>query len=78
MEQEGKSVRVSGRILTEAQNGGLLVQDREGVLFAVQPQQLVSRTRYDTPFSFLSAEELQARLLEQLPSGFAPTPRFTT
>jgi len=70
LEQDGKSVRLSGRVLTEAQNGGLLVQDREGVLFAVQPQQLVSRMRDDTPFSFLPAEELQARLLEQLPAGF--------
>ena len=70
MEEDGKSVRLSGKVLTEAQNGGLLVQDQEGVLIAVQPQQLVSRTRDDTPFSFLSAEELQARLLERLPSGF--------
>lgn len=70
MEQDGKSVRLSGRVLTEAQNGGLLVQDREGILFAVQPQQLVSRTQDAAPFSFLSAKELEVRLLEQLPSGF--------
>ena len=69
-QQDGKPVRLSGKVLTEAHNGGLLVQDREGVLFAVQPQQLVSRTRDDTPFSFLPAEELQVRLLEQLPAGF--------
>ncbi len=70
MEQDGKAVQLTGRVLTEAQNGGLLVQDREGVLFAVQPGQLVSRTRDDTPFSFWAAEELQTRLLEQLPAGF--------
>jgi hypothetical protein len=70
LDQDGKSVRLSGRVLTEAQDGGLLVQDREGVLFAVQPRQLVGRTRDDTPFSFLPVEELQARLLEQLPAGF--------
>lgn len=70
IEEDGKSVRLTGRVLAEAQNGGLLVEDREGVLFGVQPEQLVSRTRDDTPFSFLPAEELQTRLLERLPAGF--------
>lgn len=70
MEQDGKPLHLSGKVLSEAKDGGLLVQDREGVLWAVQPKQLVSRTRDDTPFEFLSAAELQARVLTQLPAGF--------
>ena len=70
LEQDGKPQRIVGKILTEAQDGGLLVQDRQGVLWAVQPKQLVSRTRDDTPFEFLSAAELQAQVLAQLPAGF--------
>jgi len=70
IQEEGKSQVVSGQILSEAQDGGLLIQDREGVLWAVQPQQLASRTRDDTPFEFLSAAELQAKVLAQLPQGF--------
>jgi hypothetical protein len=70
LEQDGKPQRIVGKILTEAQDGGLLVQDRQGVLWAVQPKQLVSRTRDDTPFEFLSAAELQAQVLAQLPEGF--------
>ena len=70
MDQDGKPQHLSGKVLTEAKDGGLLVQDREGVLWAVQPKQLVSRTRDDTPFEFLSAAELQAQVLAQLPEGF--------
>ena len=70
MDQDGKPQHLSGKVLSEAKDGGLLVQDREGVLWAVQPKQLVSRTRDDTPFEFLSAAELQAQVLAQLPQGF--------
>ena len=70
IDQDGEPLRLSGKVLTEAQDGGLLIQDREGVLIAVQPKQLISRSHDDTPFRFLAGEELQKRLLEQLPAGF--------
>lgn len=70
IDQDGEPLRLSGKVLTEAQDGGLLIQDCEGVLIAVQPKQLISRSHDDTPFRFLAGEELQKRLLEQLPAGF--------
>lgn len=70
VKRDGQSQVVSGQVLAEAQDGGLLVQDCAGVLWPVQPQELADRTRDDTPFEFLSSAELQAQLLSQLPSGF--------
>ena len=37
LKRDGATVRVQGRIVTEAVDGGLLVLDREGVLWMVQP-----------------------------------------
>jgi len=69
-EQDGNRLTLAGRILTEAADGGLLVEDRAGVLWAVQPKELVSRNQGDTPFLYFSPPELQTQLLAQLPQGF--------
>lgn len=70
IEQDGRRVELSGRVLTEAADGGLLVEDRAGVLWAAQPTQLVSRSRDETPFRYFSPAELPAQLLAELPQGF--------
>ena len=63
-------MHVTGQVVTEAVDGGLLVLDREGVLWSVQPEELLKRSADDTPFKLFSGEELHRRLLEQLPPGF--------
>lgn len=68
--QQGKQVKVSGRVLVSAQDGGVLLAARDGVLWTVQPEDLVEHTQDDAPFAPLSAEEMCERLLGELPRGF--------
>lgn len=68
-EREGRPVHLVGQVVTEAVDGGVLLRDREGILWAVPAEQVVRRTRDDQPYKPLSRAELSARLTEELP-GF--------
>ena len=65
-----RNIVVDGRVLVEAQDGGLLLLGRDGVLWAVTPDELVEHTTDTSPFEPLGVEEMSARLLAQLPAGF--------
>jgi hypothetical protein len=67
---EGKLANVAGRVLVTAQDGGLLLMGRDGVLWMVQPDELVEHTADDLPFTPLTMDEMSDRLLAELPSGF--------
>jgi hypothetical protein len=69
LERDGQSIHITGQVLTEAVDGGLLVLDREGVVWMVQPDELKQRTRDDTPYEPMQAKELEARLLDRMPPG---------
>ncbi len=71
LRRDDEQFRVSGRLLVEAKDGGLLLEARDGVLWGVQPKELIKRTSDDVPFEPLSREELAERLLAELPKGFA-------
>src|SRR5262245_26083568 len=66
----GEQRTVAGRVLIEAQDGGLLVESADGVQHAVDGRAILSRQKTDTKFKPLSANELGAELLEKLPPGF--------
>lgn len=68
--RDGKPLRVSGTIVTEAVDGGVLLLDREGVLWAVPSKELTGRSKDEEPFSLMKGEELKGRILSQLPKGF--------
>ena len=68
--RDGKPLRVSGTIVTQAVDGGVLLLDREGVLWRVPSEELTGRSKDDEPFSLLKSEELKGRILSQLPKGF--------
>ncbi len=61
---------VIGRILVTAQDGGLLLLGRDGVLWAIQPTEQMKTVQDDRPFSPLSREEMASQLLRVLPGGF--------
>lgn len=69
IQRDGRPLHLSGKIVTEALDGGVLLKDREGVLWAIPAEQIQRRTEDDQPFTPLSRAELSARLAEQLP-GF--------
>ncbi len=59
---------VAGRVLTEATDGGLLVQGPDGRLWTVEKEQLVTRETTDEKFTPLSAEALGRQLATELGS----------
>ena len=61
---------LAGKIIVEAKDGGLLIQLADGALEAVQPEQLVERTRDDVAFAPLTSDQLAKQLLSELPDGF--------
>ncbi len=62
--------RVQGRVVVEAQDGGLLFQTPDDALWAIEPDRLIRRSRDEAPFRLLSAGELSKKLLAELPEGF--------
>lgn len=70
LQREGKEVRVSGKLLVTAGDGGLLLLADDGVLWTVEPAELVQHTSDDQPFRPLTAEQLGQKLLAELPAGF--------
>jgi hypothetical protein len=62
--------RVSGRTVITAQDGGILLETRDGVLWAIQPNEIVSKSSDDVAFTPYSADEFSARMLAELPKGF--------
>ena len=66
----GKQHQVSGRILVEAQDGGLLLEGRDRIIWTIQPDEIISRRNDETEFIPLSKSELAKQLLSELPDGF--------
>jgi hypothetical protein len=63
-------LHVSGEVLVAAADGGLLLKDAEGVLWAIQPDEIVTRRSDEQPFAGLDRQALSQRLQEQFPEGF--------
>ncbi len=70
IERDGQRKELSGRVQIEAQDGGLLLLGRDGVLWALQPEEITSRSKDDTPFEQLDREAMKKQLLAELPDGF--------
>jgi hypothetical protein len=66
----GQRQRVKGRMIIEADDGGLMLQADDGALWIVQPDELLSREELDEPFKPLSHDALAERLLAKLPPVF--------
>ncbi len=61
---------LEGRILVEALDGGILLEDRAGVLWNVTPEHLADREQLEERFTSMSADELAAQLLSELGESF--------
>ncbi len=70
LRRDGREIEVRGQLVTDAQDGGLLVLGRDGLLWAVPPEELLEHTSDDEPFTPLSGAELGELLLKELPAGF--------
>jgi hypothetical protein len=66
----GQTHHVTGRLITDAQDGGLLVLARDGVLWAIQPDEIEAHRHDDEPFQALDRKDLSTQMLAELPAGF--------
>jgi hypothetical protein len=70
LRRDGTLTQVLGRLEVEAQDGGLLLLAPDGVLWTVEPHELVRRQSDQTPFQPLSRQELGRLLQQELSEGF--------
>jgi hypothetical protein len=68
--REGKTQEVAGRVLIDAQDGGLVLLARDGALWLVPPEELVKRDKDPTPYMPLTRDDLSKQVLAELPQGF--------
>ena len=68
--RDGRQINVEGRLVVEARDGGLMLLARDGVIWTIQPDELVGHTADDTPFEPLGRDELSKKILAELPAGF--------
>ncbi|MGA2618487.1 MAG: DUF1570 domain-containing protein [Thermoguttaceae bacterium] len=66
----GETLRVEGRLVLTAQDGGILLLARDGVLWNIEPAEQVRHTSDELPFHAYPAQELSKRVLGGLPPGF--------
>jgi hypothetical protein len=71
---KGREMTESGRVLITAEDGGLLLQGRDGVIWPIQPDELIKRTSDDEPFEPFTRDEMAKRLLAELPDNFQVLP----
>ena len=69
---------VEGRLRIEAVDGGLLIEDRQGIVWPITASQSPVKETLDTPFTWMTADELAASLKTELGDGFevVATPHY--
>src|SRR5689334_5064450 len=70
LKRDAGQVKLDGRIVVEAADGGVLFETRDSALWIVQPEEQVERSKDDAAYSPLASAELAAAMLKELPSGF--------
>jgi len=68
--RDGNKVFATGRLIVQAEDGGLLLLATDGVLWAVQPDELVEHKQDDQPYKPVDRDETARRLLQEMPAGF--------
>ena len=69
-DSESQKRFLSGRIITEARDGGILLQTRDGFVWAIQPTEILERSTDDATFSPYSRKEIEEVLREEFPDDF--------
>ncbi|MEZ6109782.1 MAG: DUF1570 domain-containing protein [Pirellulaceae bacterium] len=69
--RDGRPHHVTGELLVEAQDGGVLLKAADGELWVIQPDEIKERRSNDKPFEPLDAEATARRLLDEFGGGFS-------
>jgi hypothetical protein len=67
---EGRRQMLTGRVLTEATAGDVLLETDDGTFWLLDSEKILSRHKGDEPFIPVTQEKLAERLLAELPAGF--------
>lgn len=70
IQQNGSQKELAGKLEVEAEDGGVMLLTRDGVLWPLPKEEIVSRRSDDKPFVPLTAGEVAAKLTAELPDGF--------
>lgn len=70
LRRDGKTLEAIGKVLVTAQDGGLVLLARDGVLWLIPPNEQVDRTTDAASFAPLTRDELKKHILAELPKGF--------
>ena len=68
--RDGQPKSVVGRIVTEAADGGVLLQSNDGELWSIERAEIQHRDETDEFFKPLSSEAISEKLLSEMPAGF--------
>ncbi len=68
--RDGQDKSIAGRVVTEAADGGILLESADGELWSIERGEQQHRTRLNTPFKPLVAAAMSERLLSEMPAGF--------
>jgi hypothetical protein len=74
LRHEGREITLSGRLLITAEDGGLLLLARDGLIWPILPEDLIKHTSDAEPFAPFTREEMAKRLLAVLPKNFEVLP----
>jgi hypothetical protein len=70
MARNGIEQELSGQVLVEAVDGGILLQGDDGRLWVLQPKEIISRSDDEGDFKPLDSKTISQRLLQEMPPGF--------
>jgi hypothetical protein len=70
MKRDGIEQELIGRIIVTADDGGVVLEARDGLLWTIPPEEQVAKTSDAEPFAPYKPDELAARMLKELPAGF--------
>ncbi len=65
-----KTRTVVAEIMVEAQDGGLMLRADDGRIWTIQPEHIKSRNSDPSPLQPIDADEMERRMLAELPEGF--------
>jgi hypothetical protein len=70
LERDGRPIHISGKVLVEAQDGGLLLMDSSRVLWAVTPDEITRHDKDQQEFKLLDKEGMSEQLQKELTGRF--------
>ena len=69
-QKDGRQQVVTGRVIAETRDGGLLLQGPDGQIWPLRQEDIHRREPSEGSFQSLGRDEVEARVLAELPAGF--------